>query len=109
MNKVVSSYGKAVGWVVASVIFAAILANFINTAKLPCVTDDLVRWMRVGTGSLFAAATLGRCGWGIQTWSEDTPPEKWNTRIFRCLYVIGFALLLLSFLIKPTIGVVGSL
>jgi hypothetical protein len=104
MKKVVSSYGSALCWVAASVVLAVIAEHFINKAKLPFMTDDLVRGMRVVTGSLFAAATLGRCGWSIQTWGGDSPAERWNTRIFRCLYLFGFGLLLLSFLIKPTIG-----
>src|SRR6516225_9313684 len=108
MKRVVLSYGLALCWVAAGVALAVIGAHFINTARLPFVSDDLVRWMRVVTGLLFAAATLGRCGWSIQTWGGDSPAERWNTRIFRCLYLVGFALLVLSFLIKPTIGEVGG-
>jgi len=108
MKRVILSYGLALCWVTASVVLAVIVAHFINTAMLPFVTDDLVRVVRVVTGSLFAAATLGRCGWSIQTWGGDSPAQRWNTTIFRCLYLFGFGLLLLSFLIKPTIGEVGG-
>jgi hypothetical protein len=101
MKLVALSYGRALLYVGASVLSAVIGAHLLNSARLSFLSDDFVRWLRIFTSFLFASATLGRCGWDIQTWGGASPEEIWNLRVFRILYIVGFALLVLSFLIKP--------
>ena len=101
MKKLALSYGRAIFYVAVSAVAMAIAAHFLNSARLPFLSEDFLRWMRVATASLFAAATLGRCGWRIVTWGGESPAEKWDARAFRWLYIVGFALLVLSFLIRP--------
>jgi|GEM_PF-4512126 len=102
MMQVISRYLRAARDVAITVGIVAVIAHFLNQAKLPFLTEDFVRWLRVGTTSCFAVATLGRSGWEIQTWTATSPAEKLNTTLFRLLYLAAFALVALSFLIKPT-------
>ena len=43
----------------------------------------------VGSLFCFASATLGRLGWGGQSWKGDTSAERLDQRIFHVLYWIG--------------------
>ena len=48
-----------------------------------------------GIGTLLWA-TLGKCGWNIQSWKGTTLPEQVDDFLFRVLYLIGSFLLVLS-------------
>ena len=101
MKNVISNYLRAARDVVITIGAATVLAHFLNRARFPFLSDDFVRWLRVGTTSCFAIATLGRGGWDIQTIGGVSPAEKLNTAIFRVLYLLAFVLVALSFLIRP--------
>ena len=101
MKQVVGRYLNAARDVVITIGGAVVVAHFLNRAGLSFLSGDFVRWLRVGTTSCFAIATLGRSGWDIQTYGGSSLPERLNKVIFRVLYLIAFALVALSFLIKP--------
>jgi hypothetical protein len=101
MKQVACSYGRAFLYIALSVVAAVVVAHFLNVRRLSFLSEDFVHWMQVLTASLFAGATLGRCGSDIQTWGKDTDAETRDTMIFRSLYLIGFALLVFSFRIRP--------
>jgi hypothetical protein len=48
-----------------------------------------VRGLRLFSLGLILWATLGRVGWGIQTFSGRTVPERLNQTWFRFLYCLG--------------------
>jgi hypothetical protein len=102
MKQAACRYGKAFVWVILGALVAGVAAHFFNAAQVPFSSEHFVRLLRVGAASFFAAATLGRCGWDIQTWGGDSPAERWNMKIFRLLYVAGFVLVIFTFLVRPT-------
>jgi TRAP-type C4-dicarboxylate transport system permease small subunit len=101
MRHVVIRYVQAGCCVAVAVVAAFAVAYFINRARLSLLSDGFMRFLRLITATFFATAVLGRSGWDIQTWRGTSPAEKWNKKIFRVLYIFGFFLLVLSFLIRP--------
>jgi len=101
VKKVISNYVRAVRDVGITIGAAIVVAYFLNRSRFSFLSDDFVRWLRVGTTACFAVATLGRGGWDIQTIGGVSPAEKLNTAIFHVLYLLAFALVALSFLIHP--------
>jgi len=45
--------------------------------------------LAVGSLFCFAVATLGRLGWGGQSWGGNTSVERLDHRVFHVLYWIG--------------------
>lgn len=50
----------------------------------------------VSSAILLFVAGVGRLGWNVQTWSGNTPTERFNLWTFRGLSFVGLYLLLLS-------------
>lgn len=65
------------------------------------IDTDVLKWVRLAAASLFAASTLGRCGWSIQTWGGSSSAEVLNLKLFKTFYVLGFCLLVLTLLLHP--------
>jgi hypothetical protein len=103
MKNTVISYAKAGFCVAVCVICSAYISHRLNLAKPLFLSEEFVCWIRVVTTALFATATLGRCGWGIQTWSGKSPAEMWNLWFFRVVYLCGLELLLIAFLVRPVV------
>jgi len=73
-------------WRAAALVVGAIaitlLLQWWRRGNLSLATAD---WLRIAAAFIAITATLGRGGWGIQTWNAKTIVE----RIDRGMYVIG--------------------
>ncbi|MGH7814214.1 MAG: hypothetical protein ACREQI_09455 [Candidatus Binataceae bacterium] len=77
--------------VVVGVIAGAAL-RFTPAAENPHVAVAL----QLAAAAIVLWATLGLVGWKIQTWNGETLPEKVNQALFKCLYVLGTFLIIVS-------------
>lgn len=56
--------------------------------------------IRIVSVGLIGWGVLGRLGGEIQSWDGDTCPEKFNKFWFNLVYIFGFYLLVVSFLLS---------
>jgi hypothetical protein len=100
MKAVIKHYLGAILVVGLSIAVTAGVSCLMNPALN--IDSELLKWLRVTAASIFAASALGRLGWSVQTWSGDSKEERLNSAIFKVFYVIGFDILILTFLLNPT-------
>ena len=93
-REVWSSYLKWFTGAAALATFASILAYYLNI-YLP-FTNLQIRIFQI-FGIVLEAASLGQCGYSIQTWGGVSPAEKLNGLLFTIFYSIGFFLIAFSF------------
>jgi len=100
INPVVSQYLGAVVVIGVGCAVAAVTTYFVNPNL--SISQSTVTLFRIISACLFAASTLGRCGWSIQTWDGNSKNEQLNLKIFKTSYVLGFMLLIMSLVLNPT-------
>jgi hypothetical protein len=66
---------------------AVVVAYFFRSSMIAPMLPRPV--LAIGSVFCFATATLGRLGWGGQSYKGDTSAEHLDQRIFRVLYWIG--------------------
>jgi len=80
---------------ILSVLFISLLINcYLKNNNLLC--NELSYTLRIIATVLFAWVVIGKLGWGIQTWDGDSKIEKFDKYFFRSIYLIAFALLIIS-------------
>lgn len=99
IKEVWSSYLKWFMGAAALAIFASILAYYLNIC-LP-FTNLQIRIFQIFS-TVLEAASLGQCGYNIQTWGGVSPAEKLNGLLFTIFSSIGFFLIAFSFQLEPS-------
>ena len=94
INQVYISYLK---WFIGSgclAIMGTVAAYFLNIFyPLP---GFLIKGLQIFS-LVVEAASLGQCGYNIQTWGGISPAEKLNEKLFAGVSSIGFFLIIFSF------------
>ena len=80
-------------WIFIPATLGIITAQVIN--YLCIVPSNYLPWIRGGSLSIFAFATLSRLE-EVRTFDGNTLPEKANTFLFKFTYSIGFLLTIFS-------------
>ena len=92
MKKEITTILKSFIGTVVLIVLGLVTAKYIN------VTADCIFYIRLISMGLIAWAVFGRL-YNVDSWNEDTPPERFKKAWFVVTYSLGFYGAIVSFLL----------
>ena len=83
--------GIAFAAIASGLVAGAILRHLLGPAPVIAIAG-----LQIGGAGIILGATLAEVGRQIASWQQETLPEKVNRWVFRCLYVFGTFIFVIS-------------